>query len=113
MTYIEEYYNKIMSGEIVACKRIKQVYSMLVDKLNNPEKYYPWVFNEELANRPIEFIEFFCKQAQGELGGALRLELFQKAKHQAVFGFINVETGFRQYQEVLDIRGRKNGKTTE
>lgn len=113
MTYIEEYYNKIMSGEIVACKRIKQVYAMLVDKLHNEETYYPWVFDEEVGNRPIEFIETFCKQAQGELGGALKLELFQKAKHQAVFGFINMNTGFRQYQEVLDIRGRKNGKTTE
>ena len=40
MTYIEEYYNKIMSGEIVACHRIKQVYSMLVDKLHHPEKYH-------------------------------------------------------------------------
>lgn len=113
MTYIEEYYNKITSGEIVACQRIKQVYKMLVDKLNNPSKYDPWIFDEELANRPIEFIETFCKQAQGELGGALKLELFQKAKHQAVFGFIDKNTGFRQYQEVLDIRGRKNGKTTE
>lgn len=113
MTYIEEYYNKITSGEIVACKRIKQVYKMLVDKLHNPNKYDPWVFNEELANRPIEFIETFCKQAQGELGGALKLELFQKAKHQAAFGFVNKNTGFRQYQEILDIRGRKNGKTTE
>ncbi|WP_251861960.1 terminase TerL endonuclease subunit [Clostridium sp. Marseille-Q2269] len=113
MTYIEEYYNKIMSDEIVACKRIKQVYSMLVDKLHNEEKYYPWIFDEEAGNRPIEFIETFCKQAQGELGGALKLELFQKAKHQAVFGFVHKDTGFRQYQEVLDIRGRKNGKTTE
>lgn len=113
MTYIEEYYNKIMSDEIVACKRIKQVYKRLVDKLHNPKKYDPWIFDEELANRPIEFIETFCKQAQGELGGALKLELFQKAKHQAVFGFVHKDTGFRQYQEVLDIRGRKNGKTTE
>ncbi|MBC2478297.1 terminase large subunit, partial [Clostridium beijerinckii] len=105
--------NKIISNEIIACKRIKQAYSMLVDKLHNPGKYDPWIFDEELANRPIEFIETFCKQAQGELGGALKLELFQKAKHQAVFGFVHKETGFRQYQEVLDIRGRKNGKTTE
>lgn len=61
MTYIEEYYNKIMSGEIVACHRIKQVYSMLVDKLHNPEKYEPYIFDEELANLPIEFIETFIK----------------------------------------------------
>lgn len=113
MTYIEEYYNKIMSGEIVACKRIKQVYSMLVDKLNHPEKYEPWVFDEECANDSIEFIETFCKQAQGDLGAPLELMLFQKAKHQAVFGFVHIDTLMRQYREVLDIRGRKNGKTTE
>jgi phage terminase large subunit-like protein len=111
MTYIEEYYNKIMSGEIIACKRIKQVYSKLVDDLYNPKDN--WVFDEELANRPIEFIETFCKQTQGNLGAKLKLMLFQKAKHQAVFGFVDKNTKLRKYQEVLDIRGRKNGKTTE
>ena len=113
MTYIEEYYNKIMSGEIVACHRIKQVYSMLVDKLHHPEKYQPYIFDEDLANLPIDFIETFIKQAQGDLGANLKLELFQKAKHQAVFGFVHKDTYLRQYNEVLDIRGRKNGKTTE
>lgn len=111
MTFIEEYYNKIMSGDIIACHRIKQVYTMLMDKLYNRKDN--WVFNEELANRPIEFIETFCKQAQGELGAGLELQLFQKAKHQAVFGFVDENTLLRQYNEVLDIRGRKNGKTTE
>lgn len=113
MTYIEEYYEKIMSGEINACHRIKQQYSKLVDKIRNPEKYKPYIFDEELANLPIEFIETFIKQAQGELGATLRLELFQKAKHQAIFGFVHEENYLRQYNEVLDIRGRKNGKTTE
>lgn len=113
MTYIEEYYNKIMSGEIIACNRIKQAYSMLVDKLHNPKKYEPWIFDEELANRPIEFIETFIKQAQGDLGANLKLLLFQKAKHQAIYGFVHKDTRYRQYQECLDIRGRKNGKTTE
>ena len=111
MTYIEEYYNKIKSGDIVACKRIIQVYEKLVDDLKNPKD--PWIFDEDFANAPIEFIETFCKQAQGKLGANLKLELFQKAKYQAVFGFVHKETGFRKYQEVLDIRGRKNGKTTE
>ena len=113
MTFIEEYYNKIMSGEIIACKRIKQVYTMLVDKIHHPEKYSPWVFDEEYADDAIDFIETFCKQAQGDLGASLKLELFQKAKHQAVYGFVHKKTRLRQYQEVLDIRGRKNGKTTE
>ena len=43
MTYIEEYYNKIVSGEIVACKRIKQVYKKLVDDIHNPKDN--WIFD--------------------------------------------------------------------
>lgn len=111
MTYIEEYYNKIISGEIVACKRIKQVYKKLVDDLYNPKGN--WIFDEELANKPIEFIETFCKQAQGAMGENLRLELFQKAKLQAIFGFVDKDTRLRKYKECLTIEGRKNGKTTE
>lgn len=114
MTYLEEYAQAILSGKINSCHRTKQVYAHLLDKLKHPEKYKPWVFDEERGNEPIRFIESFCKQAQGKnMGSPLKLELFQKAKHQAVFGFIHEETGERQYQEVLDIRGRKNGKTTE
>ncbi|MGG3456059.1 terminase large subunit [Paenibacillus rhizolycopersici] len=111
MTYIEEYARAVLSGEIVACHRIKQVYRMLLDKMDNPVG--DWVFDEDAANRPIEFIERFCKQSQGKMGTPLKLMLFQKAKLQAVFGFVHKETGNRQYTEVLDIRGRKNGKTTE
>lgn len=111
MTYIEEYYNKIVSGEIVACKRIKQVYKKLVDDIHNQKDN--WIFDIELAEKPIIFIETFCKQAQGKMGTALQLELFQKAKLQAIFGFVDKETRLRKYQEVLTIEGRKNGKTTE
>lgn len=111
MTYIEEYYNKIISGEIVACKRIKQIYKKLVDDLNNPKDN--WIFDKELANKPIEFIETFCKQAQGAMGETLKLELFQKAKLQALFGFVDKDTKLRKYKECLTIEGRKNGKTTE
>lgn len=111
MTYIEEYFNKITSGEIVACKRIKQVYAKLVDDLHNPKGNF--IFDEKLANKPIIFIESFCKQAQGKLGTQLKLELFQKAKLQAVYGFVDKDTKLRKYKEVLTIEGRKNGKTTE
>lgn len=111
MTYIEEYYNKIKTGEIIVCKRIKQVYKKLMTDLNNQAGQY--VFDEDRANAPILFIETFCKQAQGNIGDPLELLLFQKAKIQAVFGFVDKETGYRKHKEVLDIRGRKNGKTTE
>ncbi len=110
--YILEYWSKIESGEILACKRLKQQYQKLVDELENPRD--PWVFDLERANRPIEFIETFCRQSKGRwIGQPIRLELFQKAKIQAIFGFVHKETRLRRCREVLTLEGRKNGKSTE
>lgn len=110
--YIREYWAKIQSGEIAASKRLKQQYAKLIDDLDNPKD--PWVFDIERANQPIEFIERFCRHSKGKwLGQPVKLELFQKAKLQAVFGFVHKETGERKCQEVLTVEGRKNGKSTE
>ncbi|WP_342541035.1 terminase TerL endonuclease subunit [Heyndrickxia sp. FSL K6-6286] len=106
-----EYGNAVLKGDIVASHRIKQVYKMLLDLLETSNS--DWKFNEKRANKPIEFIETFCKQSQGKMGTPIELMLFQKAKFQAVFGFVHKDEGVRKYTEVLDIRGRKNGKTTE
>jgi Phage terminase-like protein, large subunit len=111
--YLEQYADAVLTGKIIASRRIKQQYRILADKLEHPSKYKPYIFDDFLANDHIDFIETFCKQAQGKLGAPLRLELFQKAKFQAAFGFIDENTGLRQYGEVLTIEGRKNGKTTE
>lgn len=109
MTFLEEYGTAVLDGKIVACKRIKQVYERLLNNLYNPNQYH---FDVDIANKPIDFIEKFCKQAQGKIGTPLKLELFQKAKFQAIFGFVD-DNDLRQYNEVLTIEGRKNGKTTE
>lgn len=110
MNWLEEYGTAVLDGKIVACKRIKQVYERLLTQMTRTDGQY--LFREDLGNKPIRFIERFCKQAQGKLGTPLKFELFQKAKFQAVFGFVD-EYDLRQYNEVLTIEGRKNGKTTE
>jgi len=109
MTWLEEYGTAVLDGKIVACKRIKQVYERLLNKLYSPNEYH---FDEDIANKHINFIEHFCKQPTGKLGTPLYLELFQKAKFQAIFGFVD-DNDLRQYNEALTIEGRKNGKTTE
>lgn len=110
MNWLEEYGTAVLDGKIVACTRIKQVYERLLTQMTRTDGQY--LFREDLGNKPIRFIERFCKQAQGKLGTPLKFELFQKAKFQAVFGFVD-EYDLRQYNEVLTIEGRKNGKTTE
>lgn len=111
MNYIAEYNAKIQSGEIAASKRVKAVYARLAADTNSRRGGY--VFDEARANRPIEFIERFCKHSKGEWAGqGIRLELFQKAFIQALYGFVDAETGLRQYRESFFLVGRKNGKST-
>lgn len=114
MNYVKQYYEAIKSGEIKTSKRVRKVYARLVaeiDKGENDDKY-PYYFDEDSGERPILFIETFCKQSQGALGTKIVLELFQKAYIQALFGFLEKATGNRRFRETMFLCGRKNGKTT-
>lgn len=109
MTEFEQYFSGIGDGRIIACEKMKRIADTLMEKYLNPGEFH---FDLEIANRHIEFIERFCKLPTGKLGQPLRLELFQKARLQSIFGFVD-DNNLRQYNEVLIIEGRKNGKTTE
>ena len=111
MNYIVEYWNRIQSEGIPVCKRLKQQYQKLIEELHNPRD--PWVFDLEKANKPVEFIEKFCRHSKGKwIGKPLNLELFQKALIQAIYGFVHKDTGLRRCREVFILVGRKNGKST-
>lgn len=112
MNYIKEYYNKIKSGEIVTSARVKKVYKRLVNEMENPDEDFPFYFNEEVGERPIIFIETFCKQSQGIMGEPLNLQLFQKAYIQLLFGWLEKETDYRRFRETMFLVARKNGKST-
>lgn len=109
MSEFEQYFSGIYDGSIVACEKMKRVSEMLLEAAACPGEYH---LDLEIANRHIDFIETFCKVPAGNVGAPLKLELFQKARWQAIFGFVD-DTNMRQYNEVLIIEGRKNGKTTE
>lgn len=110
MNYIRQYNDLLQRGEIPACRRIKAVYARLAAESAAPGKY---VFDEAKASRPIAFIEKFCRHSKGEWAGKpVTLELFQKAFIQALFGFVDAQTGLRRYREAFFLVGRKNGKST-
>lgn len=112
MNYVREYWQRIQSGEIVTSRRVKEVYGRLVREMDTPAAGFPYYFDEDTGERPIIFIERFAKQSQGTLGAPLRLELFQKAFLQALFGWLDKSSGFRRFRETLFLVGRKNGKST-
>ena len=107
--YIARYWKKIQSGEIEVSEKVRKTMEMLIDIQNGKDKKYH--FDPVLANRPIVFIETFCKQSKGKVGQDLKLELFQKAMIQAIYGIVD-KKGVRRFKEVLIIMGRKNGKST-
>lgn len=109
MIPLVEYFGSIVEGKIVACEKMKLTAQKILDDYYHPGKYH---FDEEKANKPIQFIEALCKQPSGKIGEPLKLELFQKARLQTIFGFVD-DDGIRRYNEALIIEGRKNGKTSE
>ena len=111
MNYIFKYFEKIKTGECVVSKRVYKQYEKLVNDIHDPNSKY--IFDEKKAERPIKFIETFCKHSKGEWAGkSVILELFQKAYISALFGFIDKETGLRRYKESVFYVARKNGKST-
>lgn len=110
MNYVIEYQKKIEAGEIVTSTRVRKIYKKLVHDIEHPNQY---VFDEKKGTKPIEFIERFCKHSKGKWAGKpMKLELFQKAYIQALFGFVDKETGLRKYNESFFEVARKNGKST-
>lgn len=108
--FIEAYLDEIKAGKCIVCKRTRRQYERLVDDFHHPKDGY--IFDQARAERPIAFIERFCKHSKGEWAGQpLRLELFQKAFISALFGFVDAKTGYRKYRETLFYVARKNGKS--
>lgn len=109
MTEFEKYFSAVCDGRIVACEKLKRQSECLLEQYAHPGEFH---FDSKEAKRHTDFIETFCKLPTGKIGTPLKLELFQKARLQAIFGFVD-DRDMRQYNEVLIIEGRKNGKTTE
>lgn len=107
---ILEYWSKIESGEITACKKVRDVYAKLVKDLDR--KDWEFYYDERRAEHAVYFIEHFCKQSKGKDGGKpIELLLWQKAFICAIFGFVDIE-GNRKYRELFLVVARKCGKTT-
>lgn len=109
MTEFELYFSSLYDGRINACEKMKRQSERLLEAFANPGEFH---FDIDIANSHVDFIERFCKLPTGRIGTPLKLQLFQKARFQAIFGFVD-DNDLRQYNEVMIVEGRKNGKTTE
>ncbi len=109
MNYLQEYYQKIKSGEIIVGAELMSVLEGLMEDLKNPRYYY----DPKPGQIRIDFIETFCKHTKSPFNGEpFILELWEKAVLEVSYGFKMAKTGLRRFNEVLLLIARKNGKTT-
>lgn len=109
--WVSAYWAEIEAGSVVVCKKTRAVYGRLAGEI--AADVGRWTFDPARGNRPIGFIEAFCRHSKGDWAGKpVRLETWQKAFVCALFGFIDRETGERRFTEALLCIGRKGGKST-
>ena len=103
--FIQEYYHKMTTGEIVVGKWVRLLYEKITAGLRDGLFY----FDERKANRAIAFIETFCHHCEGR-NDLIHLELWQKSTVCLMFGIVDGD-GLRIFREVFMVMGRKNGKS--
>ena len=123
-TNIEKYYDWICKNPKRVGNKVRTIYKQLVEDISKEREVsflnkatgevekHTYIFDEKKARQPIGFIEEYCKQSKGKWNGKpLRLQLFQKAFIEALFGFVDKDTGLRKYRKAIFFVARKNGKS--
>lgn len=113
MTYLEQYYNEIKSGNIIAGIELTIELANLCEDLHNPRYRY----DTTEANTRMLFMETMCLQSKKPFYlKPLELMLWQKAFIECLYSFkiYDEELGRwkRRFNEALLLIARKNGKTT-
>jgi len=111
-SFLIQYYDQILSGEIIAGNEIKLQLEMIMNDMRNPFINLDF----DASNKRIRFIETQCKHYEAPYAGKpFLLVLFQKAFIEAIFAIKiydeELQKYVRKYQDVLFLVGRKNGKT--
>lgn len=122
---IQEYYQFLLEHPKRANKKILAVYERLnydvehkrvveyINKQTGEVETKTYVFDINKAQRPIRFIETYCKHSKGKWAGQpIKLELWQKAMYEALYGFVDEETCLRKYKKLVNFVAKKNGKST-
>ncbi|UNC91688.1 terminase large subunit [Candidatus Contubernalis alkaliaceticus] len=108
-----QYAKDVVAGRLTACRKVQLACKRhLKDLARQGTKDFPYVFDEERAYRPIEFIEKFCKPSQGDFE-KLDLQPWQHFIIGSLYGWIHKKTKLRRFREGLIFVARKQGKTAK
>lgn len=110
VNYVRQYVRAIRAGTVTVPEPVRQVYERL--DAEAADKACPYRFSAKLGDHAIRFIETFCRHYEGEKAGQLvKLELWEKAFIQTLFGWVDKKTRLRRFREFFLLVARKNGKS--
>lgn len=110
VNYVRQYVRAIRAGTVTVSQPVRQVYERL--DAEAADKACPYRFSAKLGAHAIRFIETFCRHYEGEHAGQLvKLELWEKAFIQTLFGWVDKKTRLRRFREFFLLVARKNGKS--
>lgn len=112
MDFLQEYTEKVFSGEIITGTELKRMLKIL--KADRESGKY--IFDTKYSELRIEFIETFCRQGKAPFYNKTpKLMLWQKAFLTALYSFYRKDKdgnkGLLRFQKALLLIARKNGKS--
>lgn len=104
----KEYCDAILNGKILAGKKVKQACQRHMNDLKRQRtKDFPYYFDNEQAEKAINFVGMLPTTD----GKKLNLELFQSFVIGSLYGWREVDTGYRRFNRAFISIARKNGKS--
>jgi phage terminase large subunit-like protein len=105
---MNDYIEKVLSGELVAPKKIIQACERHINDLERSKSdSFPYVFDEEQATKAIKFMQLL----PATNGDKIDMLGFQKFIIGSLYGWRTKENDYRRFNRALISMARKNGKT--
>ena len=106
--YLEEYYSKCKSGEILIGQELRQELDNLIEDMNDPRYNY----DTTDADTRIDFMQGCVRLTKSPYyNKPMILMLWQKAFISAVYGFKMADSGFDRFKKIILLISRKNTKS--
>lgn len=111
-SFLEEYFNKIKSGDIIVGVELKKELEKLIEEKNSGK----YLYDIKEGHKRINFIEKELRLHEAPFSGKpFKLILYQKAFIECLFSFFEYKYDLgkycRRFHKVLFMVGRKNGKS--
>ena len=106
--YLEDYYQQIMDGSIIAGQELKSELSKLISELDDDR----YIYDTRDADLRMDFMENCVRLTKSPFyGQPMKLMLWQKALISVAYGFKMAVDGTDRFRRILLLISRKNTKS--